>query len=450
MHDRQTTLPLALSAFAALAFTTTACIEDEAVKTCIVAGVEHAVGDTFPSADGCNTCSCGQGGEVSCTLMGCVETCTYDGVVHQAGATFPSTDGCNTCTCGDGGQVSCTEIACPPTTCAYNGVTHQVGDTFPAGDGCNDCSCGSDGQVLCTARPCASGCTYEGQSYAVGDEFPAGDGCNTCECQADTSVTCTRIGCADTCTYDRRTWAVGDTFPAVDGCNTCTCMAGGQVGCTEIACQTCDAQTDWWRQYYGHSSEECAAVTFGCLEGVQRFENDCGCGCEQPAACAREIDCFYPECDASIVAVNCPYSTIDSSRDCSAELACPPNDGQCSYPGQDLGCGICYRPADGTCLSDAECTTGTLCEPLRCACEPTSVCLPGCTAATDCGEGRVCGDGGRCVATACAGAADCPPNFRCDSGGCLRKQCTASDSCDGACVLGQCYSEPGTCTFPVP
>jgi hypothetical protein len=32
------------------------------------------VGDTFPSTDGCNTCSCGQDGEVACTDRACVDS----------------------------------------------------------------------------------------------------------------------------------------------------------------------------------------------------------------------------------------------------------------------------------------------------------------------------------------------------------------------------------------
>jgi hypothetical protein len=40
--------------------------------------------------------------------------CTYNGVTHAVGSTFPSSDGCNTCSCAAGGQVACTLRACPP------------------------------------------------------------------------------------------------------------------------------------------------------------------------------------------------------------------------------------------------------------------------------------------------------------------------------------------------
>lgn len=39
---------------------------------CEVDGVKHRVGETYPCADGCNTCQCGLSG-VSSTLMYCAE-----------------------------------------------------------------------------------------------------------------------------------------------------------------------------------------------------------------------------------------------------------------------------------------------------------------------------------------------------------------------------------------
>jgi len=38
---------------------------------CLYAGERHDVGDRFPSDDGCNTCSCTEGGQVACTLRAC-------------------------------------------------------------------------------------------------------------------------------------------------------------------------------------------------------------------------------------------------------------------------------------------------------------------------------------------------------------------------------------------
>src|SRR5262245_56533184 len=39
-------------------------------------------------------------------------TCAYDGELYDPGDSFPSTDACNTCTCGSTGFVGCTKRAC--------------------------------------------------------------------------------------------------------------------------------------------------------------------------------------------------------------------------------------------------------------------------------------------------------------------------------------------------
>ena len=49
-----------------------------------------------------------------CDAGACKLGCSYDGKGHAVGASFPATDGCNTCTCGEGGSVGCTKIACLP------------------------------------------------------------------------------------------------------------------------------------------------------------------------------------------------------------------------------------------------------------------------------------------------------------------------------------------------
>jgi len=338
------------------------------------------------------------------------------------------------------------------TTCTYDGVKHDVGDSFPSLDGCNTCSCNGDGQVACTAKACVVTCTYDGQVHQVGDTFPSTDGCNTCTCGDAGAIACTEMACVTTCTYDGETHQVGDTFPATDGCNTCSCGPDGAVGCTKIGC-LCDAAAEWWRDYIAKSPAECAAITYSCLAGTTRFANDCGCGCEQAATCEREINCFYPECsNASELASECPYSTIDTSRDCSVESLCPSNAGTfCHRPGQSMGCGMCQNPPiEDTCATDAECQPGSICEPLPCACAGQNVCVPGCAADTECGAAEVCGAAGRCEATPCEPEAACPANFACEGGRCLRLVCTASDGCTGWCVEGACYAEPGNCLAPPP
>lgn len=40
------------------------------------------------------------------------DKCKYNGKIYKLGDGFASTDGCNTCSCGEGGQVACTLMAC--------------------------------------------------------------------------------------------------------------------------------------------------------------------------------------------------------------------------------------------------------------------------------------------------------------------------------------------------
>lgn len=40
-------------------------------KRCLYEGKEYKYGDGFKASDGCNSCSCGEDGQVACTLMFC-------------------------------------------------------------------------------------------------------------------------------------------------------------------------------------------------------------------------------------------------------------------------------------------------------------------------------------------------------------------------------------------
>ncbi len=194
---------------------------------CIYNGVTHEVGTSFKSTDGCNTCSCDADGQVACTLMACQAggassvggasgvTCSYNGVNYAVGASFKSADGCNSCGCSATG-VACTEMACAAggasgvggstgQTCTYSGTTYTVGASFKSPDGCNGCSCTPYG-VACTAMVCGAGgatgvggssgetCSYNGYSFPTGSVFKAADGCNSCSCTSGT-IACTKMAC---------------------------------------------------------------------------------------------------------------------------------------------------------------------------------------------------------------------------------------------------------------
>jgi hypothetical protein len=128
--------------------------------------------------------------------------CDYDGKHYEEGQTFPLGDGCNTCSCMQGGALACTGAYCPPG-CVYGGQVYKPGDTYPAGDGCNTCTCDVSGQSVCTKLACAPICVYAGTEHKIGEEFPALDGCNTCVC-TDQGVMCTDMACA--CNPDAEWW----------------------------------------------------------------------------------------------------------------------------------------------------------------------------------------------------------------------------------------------------
>ena len=142
---------LTLFAPAALA---TGCIVvegDGSGATCEYAGESYESGESFPASDGCNTCSCGEDGEVLCTVMACeTPVCEVGGQSYAPGESWAAD--CNTCACMDDGTISCTQIWCG--TCEYEGVSYSAGESFPASDGCNTCSCGDDGMVGCTEMAC--------------------------------------------------------------------------------------------------------------------------------------------------------------------------------------------------------------------------------------------------------------------------------------------------------
>ena len=235
-------------------------------------------------------------------------TCTLEGETYDAGESFPAPDGCNTCTCTEQGDVACTLMACVEG-CVYKGETYSPGQSFYDSEICGPCTCDEGGNVSCAGGACAV-CVYEGGQYNPGDSFPASDGCNTCSCMNDGSVACTEMACADTCTYAGTEHQVGASFPSIDGCNTCWCEPGGFVSCTEIACP-CDPANEWWREYTSLDAQQCLAIDFSCPPNTLRFDNTCGCGCEQDAACPQAFDCMPPaSCDEQALMEQCPYSEI--------------------------------------------------------------------------------------------------------------------------------------------
>jgi hypothetical protein len=245
------------------------------VGLCKQDGKSYALHETFPSSDGCNSCACAADGSIACTNRACVDggggsdggtgAGVVDGKSHPVGETFPSPDGCNSCTCSAGGNAACTERGCAPAACTYGGKSYAVGDTFSANDCGNTCTCTDQG-VACTAIACATkGCEVEGTLYQAGEIFKRpSDPCNTCTCQPDGNAACTLLACGSgtdggtgstdggtggSCVVGDTTFASGQTAICADGCNHCGCDNGQWwstlIGCPSLpklrACTAADA-----------------------------------------------------------------------------------------------------------------------------------------------------------------------------------------------------------------
>lgn len=101
-------------------------------------GTTGGAGTTGSGGRGGTTGSAGRGGSTGAagsmagTGGGTGGTCSYGGMAYPVGTSFPSSDGCNTCSCTAGGQIVCTLRACPidagAPACAFD-TTYRFGQT---------------------------------------------------------------------------------------------------------------------------------------------------------------------------------------------------------------------------------------------------------------------------------------------------------------------------------
>jgi hypothetical protein len=225
-------------------------------------------------------------------------SCNYEGTTYPDGASFPSSDGCNSCSC-DAGLTACTARACEPS-CSE--IINQYTAAVEASKSCDPSS---------ATNPCtkpfveglACGCgTLANPDHAQELEqaalLQAEYSAKSCQqgilcgpCRAPLTAHCSSQGrCEDD--YDEPSCKVnGVVYPsgASDiqdpfSCNKCSCAAG-ELGCTEIGCaKPCPEGTQ-----PGKTCAECGP-TDACLV----VEHACLKTCS--GICADGLTCFDGVC----------------------------------------------------------------------------------------------------------------------------------------------------------
>lgn len=221
-----------------------------------------AVGAVCPSPDGCNTCSCGADGVVGCTARACIDAGpadapTVDAIVDAgdaaptacrlpsgarcpAGMTCPRGDGCNDCTCGAAGALSCTARPCafdagPPRPTCFSQLDCRPSEECAGPPGCaTPWSCRPATGRFCPDDAVAyCGCdmrTFYGSSRCPPRPYASTGACGDADAGAE------RYDCAPdhtTCGGVPPTCPPGQVLRVEAGCWT-TCVDFAR--CAPIAC----------------------------------------------------------------------------------------------------------------------------------------------------------------------------------------------------------------------
>ena len=302
MTKRWTMCLLLLAAWACIG-STTGCGSS---TPCTYEGKTYKAGETFPSSDGCNTCSCNASGETSCTLRDCIQTCggleekvcTGEKVcVLQSGSCNAHAEGLckekQTCpdvaapVCGCDGKTydnSCiAEQAgvqlkstgpCPKRSCIHEGKTLQHGESKLNNGSCEECTC-DDGKLTCQPDQCT--CLVDGKAIKNGEEVTLKDGCETCVCDSG-ELSCHKACCLHEETY----YKPGESYTTADKCELCTCQKGLKFACKGTTTCSTDCTYEGKRWTTGQ--------TFPHKDGC----NKCTCN-GGTVTCTDLIEC-YPEC----------------------------------------------------------------------------------------------------------------------------------------------------------
>ena len=403
--------------------TTIGCANPQACTEADCGAKPHSVPTTC--ADGSTGGYTGQclrdaSGACSWEFRNCPTTCTYDGKSYNIGSTFPSTDGCNTCSC-DGVNVVCTKNICPnPCQDADCGAkldcgTHQCADGSVAGctnncvrdangtcsrevrqcptacqtlgevvvlnDSCQQCTCTVDGNWTCkNADPsmCNASCSVDGVTYPNGVQFSSGGSCCTCK---NGSVACvlTQEYCPGTCIYGGKTYNTGDGYPAQNGCDSCTCNNGINICLTTASCagsDVCDIRECagdmptgaayqcpdgslggvtglCLRDASGVCNWEVRKCTTDCKAGDTTLTADgcgtCVCGADLNWTCTDDKCPTCPEGDPRFIEGGCPACTVGMPQTCNDDPTQNSLAGTCIRNICKCSDGFGRNPANGKC-----------------------------------------------------------------------------------------------------
>ena len=155
------------------------------------------------------------------------------------------------------------------------------------------------------AGPTMGGCCNllacpSGHTLVLNGTCPAGSECYVYQscCQQVTCarpvVTCDAIPVCDA--GDRQ--ISGECPPSVQCYSrtlcgtTINCVSeSGAGGAGGAGGASCDPAVEYNRKYVTTRPATCALIDYACPASTLMFQNECGCGCEQPASCPEWVDC---------------------------------------------------------------------------------------------------------------------------------------------------------------
>lgn len=175
-------------------------------------------------------------------------SCDYDGKTYPDGASFPSADGCNSCSC-EAGSVACTTRACAPSC---SDISTRYGAAVDAAKTCDPAAANPCSKSFVEGLACGCSTFVNAQRQQELDEatalqadyaaFSCQQGVVCGPCRAPLAAHCSSQGrCQDD--YDEPSCKVGGVvYPSGASniedpfsCNQCSCSAGSLL-CTEIGC----------------------------------------------------------------------------------------------------------------------------------------------------------------------------------------------------------------------